>query len=261
MLFIPMTEDFEDFVRERREQSEQTRRMLIGVLAGTCIALAVSNVALALWITAGRARPTVEVPTRETPPRAAPVAESRPPSASIPTPAEHADPPPAVTLPRMSEPSAATAASRVPSTQADRAARADAPRAEPARTDAAARAQTRTEPPPPTQAPSSALDLPTRATTPAATPRAAAGASPRAPSTPAPRMSANAAPSPGRAMPTTPAGMGFAAPEEATAAWMLSTYGRADAEARARAAHHFYDARSAEGRYWNRVLVLITAAR
>jgi hypothetical protein len=259
-----MTEDFEDFVRERREQSEQTRRMLIGVLAGTCIALAVSNVALALWITAGRARPTVEVPTRaatrETS-RAAPVAESPPPSASIPAPAERADPPPSVTLPRMTEPSAATAESRVPSTQADRAARADAPRAEAARTDAAARAETRTQPPPPAQAPSSARDLPARATAPAATPRAAAAASARAPSTTALRMSANAAPSPARAMPTTPAGLGFAAPEEATAAWMLSTYGRADAEARARAAQQFYDARSAEGRYWNRVLVLITAAR
>jgi len=42
---------------------------------------------------------------------------------------------------------------------------------------------------------------------------------------------------------------------------MLSMYGRADAEARARAAQRFYDARSAEGRYWNRVLVLITTAR
>lgn len=62
-------------------------------------------------------------------------------------------------------------------------------------------------------------------------------------------------------MSTTPAGQGLAAPEEATAAWMLSTYGRADAEARARAALRFYDARSSEGRYWHRVLGLITAAR
>ena len=52
-----------------------------------------------------------------------------------------------------------------------------------------------------------------------------------------------------------------AAPDEATAAWMLTTYGRADAEARARAALEFYDAESAEGRYWRRVLGLIVAAR
>jgi hypothetical protein len=258
-----MTEDFEDFVRERREQSEQTRRLLIGVLAGTCIALAVSNVALALWITSGRARATVEVPTRatrETPARAAPVAESPPPSASIPSPAERADPPPSVTLPKMTEPSAATADSRVPHAQTDDAARTAAPPAEAPRAEAA-RAETHTEPPPPTQAPSSALDLPPRATAPATTPRAAAAASLREPSTTAPRTSANAAPSPARAMSTTPAGPGFAAPEEATAAWMLGTYGRADAEARARAAQQFYDARSAEGRYWSRVLGLITAAR
>jgi len=62
-------------------------------------------------------------------------------------------------------------------------------------------------------------------------------------------------------MSTAPAGPGFAAPEEATAAWMLGTYGRRDAEARARAAQQFYDARSAEGRYWSRVLGLITATR
>jgi hypothetical protein len=59
-------------------------------------------------------------------------------------------------------------------------------------------------------------------------------------------------------MSTTP---GFAAPEEAASAWMLTTYGRRDAEARARAALEFYDATSAEGRYWRRVLGLITAAR
>ena len=42
---------------------------------------------------------------------------------------------------------------------------------------------------------------------------------------------------------------------------MLTTYGRADAEARARAALEFYDAESAEGRYWRRVLRLIVTAR
>ena len=40
-----------------------------------------------------------------------------------------------------------------------------------------------------------------------------------------------------------------------------TTYGRADAEARARAALEFYDAESAEGRYWRRVLRLIVTAR
>jgi hypothetical protein len=42
---------------------------------------------------------------------------------------------------------------------------------------------------------------------------------------------------------------------------MLTTYGRADAEARARAALDFYDPKSSEGRYWRRVLGLIVVAR
>ena len=63
------------------------------------------------------------------------------------------------------------------------------------------------------------------------------------------------------ALPAPTAAPAPAAPEEATAAWMLTTYGRADAEARARAALEFYDAKSAEGRYWRRVLGLIVTAR
>ena len=241
-----MTEDFEDYIRERREQTEQTRRLLIGVLAGTCIALAVSNVALALWITSGRAKPAVEAPTqpnREASARAAPVAEP-PPSASIPSRAERTDPPPSVTLPKTTEP-ATTAEPRAP---AERAPRTEAPRAtQTPRADASRPTQTpRAETPPPADAPASAPDMPPRAAPPSA---------------PAPRASANGAATPARTMTTTPAGPGFAAPEEATAAWMLSTYGRADAEARARAALHFYDAKSSEGRYWRRVLSLITVAR
>ena len=42
---------------------------------------------------------------------------------------------------------------------------------------------------------------------------------------------------------------------------MLETYGRDAAEARAQAALAFYDAQSAEGRYWRRVLALIVSAR
>src|SRR5256885_589234 len=52
-----------------------------------------------------------------------------------------------------------------------------------------------------------------------------------------------------------------AAPEAATAAWMLTTYGRAEAETRAQAALAFYDAESADGRYWRRVLARIVTAR
>src|SRR5882762_7678077 len=72
-------EGFEEFLRERREQAERTRRLLIGVLAVTCIALAVSNVVLALRLTVGRPRSAAEAPPRlvaETPARPATTAES-----------------------------------------------------------------------------------------------------------------------------------------------------------------------------------------
>ena len=72
---------------------------------------------------------------------------------------------------------------------------------------------------------------------------------------PAPRATAPAA-SRAPAAPPAPA-----APEEATATWMLTTYGRPEAEARAQAALDFYDAESADGRYWRRVLARIVAAR
>jgi hypothetical protein len=42
---------------------------------------------------------------------------------------------------------------------------------------------------------------------------------------------------------------------------MLTAYGRAAAESRAQATLQFYDPRSAEGRYWRRVLALIVASR
>jgi type IV secretory pathway VirB10-like protein len=213
-----MTEDFEEFIRERREQTEQTRRLLIGVLVGACIALAVSNVALALWLTSGRARQTVEAPGRPSrEARRAPAAEPPLPSASVPSRPESA---PNVTLPKTTEPA--------PAEPRTTTAPAETPRADPRS---------------PAESASPERDLPSRAPTPAAT---------------APRTAANAPSAPARAMATTP---GFAAPEEATAAWMLTTYGRPDAEARARAALEFYDAKSSEGRYWRRVLGLITAAR
>src|SRR5262249_3016667 len=96
-----MTEGFEDFLRERREHSEQTRRLLIGVLALTCIALAISNVVLALWLTSARGRAVREAPPRVAREAPAPAGETSPPAPSIPSRAEN--PPPAVTLPKTPE--------------------------------------------------------------------------------------------------------------------------------------------------------------
>jgi hypothetical protein len=231
---IRVSEDFENFVRERREQSEQTRRLLIGVLAGTCVALVVSNVALALWITSGLSRRTVEAPARSTAELSArPAPGAEPPSASVPS---RADSPPSVTLPTTAEPTASeprTATAPDEQTPGAATPRVATPRAETPRAD------TR----PPLEPALPAPDAPRRSP---------------APTAPRPRTAANAPAVPDRAMSTTP---GFPAPEEATAAWMVTTYGRPDAEARARTALEFYDARSAESRYWRRVLGLITAAR
>ena len=246
-----MTEGFEDYLRERRERSERTRHLLVGVLACTCIALAVSNVFLALRLTAGRARPGAEPPARaasmtEAPARPAGVTEApartgtgapaRPavaPQAPAPSASVRADidgPAPAVTLPKMSEATRPEPAEHAtPSAPAEPAARADAPEAT-------------------VERPSDSIALPPRSSVASTSARRAAPA--RAMTTPPP--AALAAP----AAPPTPA-----APEEVTAAWMLTTYGRGDAEARARAALEFYNAQSAEGRYWRRVLALITAAR
>ena len=59
-----MTEGFEEFLRERREHGERTRRLLVGLLGVVCVALAVSNVVLALRLTAVGPPPAAEAPAR-----------------------------------------------------------------------------------------------------------------------------------------------------------------------------------------------------
>jgi hypothetical protein len=277
-----MTEGFEEFLRARREGSERTRRLLIGVLAGTCVALAAANVFLAFRLMAGRAAvgdararsaavtqpPAGDAgapPARVDEPRAraggSPGLGSAPSAASpsIPSASERA---PAVTLPKLSdsapteqaEPSAATPAEprsvtpTEPRTARPTEPRGAAPRAEPPRA-APPRAEPRTAQPP----------VDTQPRTDATAPRVANQPSlelpPRSPATNAPPAAAPAAPMT-REQATVPV-----AREEATATWMLETYGRDAAEERAQAALAFYDAQSPEGRYWRRVLALIVSSR
>ena len=204
-----MTESFEEFLRERREHAERTRRLLVGVLGVTCIALAVSNVVLALKLTAVRARAAAEAPA---------------PSASISSRVE--GPPLPVMRPATSEPTPERAEPRPAAPLSDEPARpATAPAAKPpGARDGVAPAIAL--PPRPLVASVPARGVPVRPMAPAREP----------------------APAP-------------ATPEAFTARWMLTTFGRAEAEARARAALEFYDAQSAEGRYWQRVLTEIAAAR
>ena len=102
-----MTEGFEEFLRERRERTERTRHLLVSVLAITCIALAVSNVVLALRLTSGRARQSAEPPARATsvPQAARPSGVTEPPARESTTSARTAtdEAPPAVTLPKTGE--------------------------------------------------------------------------------------------------------------------------------------------------------------
>jgi len=212
-----MTEGFEDFLRERREHAERTRRLLVGLLGVVCVALAVSNVILALRLTGLRPPPAGQAPV---------------PPAPLPSRVE--GPPPSVTLPTTSEPPAGPVEPRSASAPAEEPARPATPPTvrEPARDPSSPEIAL-----PPRRfvdaVPARRLPTP-RATAPAASPTLAS--EPAAPSAPA-------------------------APEAATAAWMLTTYGRAEAESRAQAALSFYDAESADGRYWRRVLARIVAAR
>jgi len=206
-----MPEGFEDFLRERREHAERTRRFLVGLLGVVCVALAVSNVILALRLTGLRGAP---VPPAPLPSRV----EGPPPPVTLPTTTE---PPP----PGPAEPRSASAPAEEPVRPATPPTTARDPAGEPS---------------------SPEIALP---------PRRLVDAVP-ARRLPAPRATAPAASPTLASEPTAPA-----APEAATAAWMLTTYGRAEAETRAQAALAFYDAESADGRYWRRVLARIVAAR
>ena len=208
-----MTEGFEEFLRERREHAERTRRLLVGLLGIVCVALAVSNVILALRLTGLRPPPAGEAPVPPAPLSSR--VEGPPAPVTLPTTTE--PPPPGPAEPRS----------------------ASAPAEEPAR---------------PITPPTTVRDPARDPSSPeiALPPRRLADAVP-ARRLPAPRATAPAA-SPTLASEP-------AAPEAATAAWMLTTYGRAEAETRAQAALAFYDAESADGRYWRRVLARIVAAR
>ena len=60
-----MTEGFEEYIRERRARRDRSQRILLRVLAVACVALAASNVALAMRVIATRGR-VAEAPPRQT---------------------------------------------------------------------------------------------------------------------------------------------------------------------------------------------------
>jgi type IV secretory pathway VirB10-like protein len=119
-----MSEHFEEFLVARRRRAERRRALFVGVLAFACVVLTVSNVLLALWLSAvyqrageDAARPAASIPlppaatltpastppaaeTAEPPAPSPPAAVPEPPS--LPPPAVSASPLPAPLPPRAS---------------------------------------------------------------------------------------------------------------------------------------------------------------
>jgi hypothetical protein len=221
-------DEIDDDVEPSRERVPWSPRLLIVTLSVGCVALAISNIALATRVTQMRRATVADRP-----------AVARGPIESSPAASEQASPDPASpaastqTAPRVSR------APDVPPPTAPRV--ASAPEAAPA--------------------PMSIPSVPERETTPvAAAPEAVRPERPAAelPPRSAPRGQQHIASvqrTGERVMP------GPSTPERATASWMVHEYGRVDAEARARTVADFYGAHSAEGAYWRRVLREIVTAR
>lgn len=213
----------DDDVDDSPEAVRGSRRLLIIVLGVGCLALAISDVVLAIRVTELR-RQLVAARAATTPAANA----ERPPAPPVDTdtPALHG------------------------SAQRERPAVATPPRAERLVTDAPDAAASVASP-----APSPAAPEPIPAPAPAAEvappPPAKSQLPPRPRGAEEPRVAAVTRASPER---------GAAAPssrERATASWMVQEYGRADAERRARAVADFYGTHSPDGTYWRRVLAEI----
>jgi hypothetical protein len=229
-------DDLEDDVdiEEAPERPPRRQRLLIITLSVGCVALAVSNIALATRLTQIRRavadRPAVRVPA-DTPTASEPAAVEPAAAASIPSqtaPRVSREP----GMPRPTAPRVANAPEAGEAAVDPAPASTVPPAAVPEREmTAVARTPDRTAP---ERAPA---ELPPRPV-PSAEPRVAA----------AQRTSERATP-----LPSTP--------ERATASWMVQEYGRPDAEARARTVADFYGAHSPEGAYWRRVLGEIAGGR
>jgi len=257
-------DEFEDdYVDDEPAPAGGGHRLLIIVLSVGCLALAVSNVVLAMRVTqlrrataverapardAAATAPTPTMPTTESaaaePPLTAP-SVTAPPSSDAARPSSVAVPPTSLTSPRApaAAPPSPTAASPAPP---------DLPRA-PERAAVARK-------------PSGATKIvPPRRETSEPNPPAASIATP-APELPprgAPREEARVAAVTRAAerIAPTPSVPERSTRERATATWMVQEYGQADAEQRARAVADFYGAHSPDGAYWRRVLAEIAGRR
>jgi hypothetical protein len=241
-------DELDEYVEDSPEPVRGSQRLLIIILSVGCLALAVSNVVLAIRVTQLRRtvvaeRPAVAPAGDRAADAVTPPAERN--RAAVPSTSSGERPAvaPAPPAERLAEkaPAERRAAAPAPAAKRPTAVERPADSSAPAASIASS-APTASEPPPP--APKSApvaapapprLDLPPRSQ-----PQARVAAVARTADRPAAVASS---------------------PERSTAAWMIQEYGRPDAESRARAVAEFYGAQSADGAYWRRVLAEINATR
>jgi hypothetical protein len=224
MALMAHEDALEEHVEEGPEPARGGRRLLIIVLSVGCLALAVSNVLLAVRVTELRralvaARATTSSATMAARPATAPTADIE--SATSAAGAER----PAV----VSAPTPERTPSGEPSVTDDAAASITSPAASSAAHE-------------PMPAPARAAEVPPSAP-PELPPRTRGREQARVPA------ATRAGPEREAAAPSSP--------ERATASWMVHEYGRADAESRARAVANFYGPHSPDGAYWRRVLAEI----
>lgn len=275
-------DDFDEYVEETSDPVRGSQRLLIIILSVGCLALAISNVVLAMRVNQLRrggfdgapaaSAPAPSAAMAPTPSTVVPPAltpESEPAASPTPT-SKSAAPPPS---PADSQVAATPpAAERLP---ADSQVAATPPAAE-RRAVSRGRVRERAAPPPrevsEPSAPAAAIASPP-SREPERRSRPTADVAPPTPEPPTaelpPRGGTRARQEarvaavtrttersePAAVTPVSPATP--ATPERATATWMVQEYGRADAASRARAVADFYGAHSPDGAYWRRVLAEI----
>jgi len=250
--------DEDGYVEEESPPARGTQRLLIIILGVGCLALATSNVFLAMRVTQLRRAAAVERPA------AVPDAAATAPTPTAPA-TESASVEPPLTAPSAAPPSSSTTEPAAPDLPPS-AERPAVTRKPSAATTAARPRREASEPP----APAASIATPAPAAEPARRPtRDVAAPAPepaRAPDLPPSaraREQARVAAvtrATERIAPAPSIGEG-ATRERATATWMVQEYGWTDAEHRARAVADFYGAHSPDGAYWRRVLAEIAGRR
>lgn len=275
-------DDFDEYVEETSDPVRGGQRLLIIILSVGCLALAISNVVLAMRVNQLRRGSIDGTPAASAPTPSAAIAPAPTPSTVVP-PTVSPEPEPAASptpTAKSAAPPPAPAESQVAATPpgaerraADSQVAATPPAAErravsraPVRERAASPAREVGEPSPP----AASIASP-RSKQPERRSRSSADVAPPTPEPPQaelpPRGGSRAGQEarvaavtrttersePGMVTPVSPA-----TPERATATWMVQEYGRADAESRARAVADFYGSHSPDGAYWRRVLAEIS---